>query len=166
MAEGPELLTNGDFATDFSSWTDTSPGSGGFARRYAPSANMEVASGFIFVPPIGPQPATATGSQSFTVTVSTTYVVRFDVDTAASAPVSKGGVSTSSHTPENWVPSAVTPLTSVGSKVLPFTSPGSGTTLYAKHMMTGTSSPTTRTDNWSVKETGLAGDFRPIIMFY
>jgi hypothetical protein len=94
MAEGPELLTNGDFATDFSSWTDTSPGSGGFARRYAPSANMEVASGFIFVPPIGPQPATATGSQSFTVTVSTTYVVRFDVDTAASAPVSKGGVST------------------------------------------------------------------------
>jgi hypothetical protein len=170
MAEGPELLSNGDFATDFSSWTSWTNGSGGGASRYAPGANMTNSSGFLFIPPPTPnQPATSHGYQSFTVTVDTDYKLRYDVDAINSptAPTNRILISTVATTPlTSFIPGGSSVISSTGAKELDWTSPSSGTTLYVKHQMTGLSSGSTRTDNYSIKEQGVAGDFRPIIMFY
>lgn len=170
MAEGPELITNGDFTTDFGSWTEFLSGNNGtrYVRRSAPNTNMESEPGrTLFPPPVPPQPAAAVGSQPFTVTVDTDYILRFDVDTLSTGTITDvlGGIATSANDPPlTYI--ASTPMTSLGAKSVPFTSPGSGTTLYARHAHRGNLATVLRSDNWSVKEQNVGGDFRPIVMFY
>lgn len=167
MAEGPELILNGGFDVNFNNWSQFVTGAGSFARRFAPDANMEVKPGLIPVPPpTGPQPATAIGHQSFTVTVSTDYKLRFDVDTLdGPTPAARiGGISTSSDVPLTWITQIG--ISSLGAKESDWTSPGSGTTVFAKQSVQGLNTGLVRTDDWSVKEQGVIADFRPIILFY
>lgn len=175
MAEGPELITNGDFASDVSSWTPTTAGNQtGVISWNSPGANLNLTAAWNFIPPMIFNPGYVMMVQSFTVVPDTDYIWRMETDNASSPTptppnaISRGGVGRAPSTlPFNFL-HPDEDIQSAGLYEVPFTTNGSDTLLYFKfyESSNGTTTPNIKVDDVSVKEQNVAGDFVSKIMFF
>lgn len=167
MAEGPELVVNGEFPTNVNSWSFHANGVGGGIQWFAPG-DMRVTGSFINVPPpTGPQPGWGNGYQNVTgLTGDTDYICRFEVTLLNVQPGKHGvgGMSTSFQPNNANIVSAS--LSTLGNKVLPFTTGPGVTSLFAKIVQPSVMPQAfCEVDNISVKEQGVSTGGPRIIFF-
>jgi hypothetical protein len=167
MAEGPELVTNGDFPSNLTGWTGYRYGNqaGGISHQ---TDKMRVTGGWTFIEPMNPPPAVPgyqTGYQSIPVTEDTDYKFVFDVKTVPSE-TGTGGISTNATSSGDWL--ASTGLGSTGVKSLPFTTGPGVSSVYAK-IYQPTPAYTAyfvEVDDVSLKEQGVAAGLIPTVIFF
>jgi hypothetical protein len=121
MAEGPNLVTNGDVPVDVSGWTVEVTGAGSFAWETPGQGKLSGATN-----PVSSPGVTVLVYQSITVTATTDYKSVFDIKSSVNSSYSKQvGVGTTKDNFSHGSSNADT----TGNKTLLFTT-GAETTVY------------------------------------
>lgn len=168
MGEGPNLVANGDFPSNISSWNTTIAGNQtGSIVWYSPGDSIEIIPAWTFVPPMMFIPGAAWADQQITgLSPSTDYIMGCEVDSSSGTPRGEVGLSDGNLISPffNWL--VQTPATT-GTKSLPYTTGPSETSLYVMLFSdsAGPTTPTTRIDDVTLKEQNVF-DFVAKIMFY
>jgi hypothetical protein len=142
MAEGPNLVTNGDFPVDVSGWTVEVTGAGSFAWETPGQGKLSGATN-----PVSSPGVTVLVYQSITVTATTNYKAVFDIKTANFAYTSWVGVGTTKDGFEHGQKNAK----STGNKTIEFQT-GAETTVYVSMVLSWADFAFSTSDNFSVDD--------------